>query len=172
MRHMDRMLNKLINTFVFGSTDRNYRNSEQFLHLIDVNCTGISRHLIHHVQCHYHGYIQFQKLHGKIKVSFNICGIDNIYDGKRLFIQYKITRYKLLAAVWTHRIDTGKIRNTGIVSFSYGTVFSVDGNTGKVSDMLIRTGQLVKKRCFSAVLIPYKCKCEDRFIGKRIFIFF
>ena len=45
------------------------------------------------------------------------------------------------------------------MAFDY-TVFTVYGNAGEVSYMLLRTCKLIKKCSFSTILISYQSKCQ------------
>ena len=90
LRHMQRMTCKFLNTFILRCRNRYNRNSKKCLHLIDVNGSAIAAHLVHHIQCQHHRYIQFHQLHGQIKISLNVGCIYNINNTCRLFIKNKL----------------------------------------------------------------------------------
>ena len=57
-RHMDGMINQLLDSLIFRSRNRDHRNSQQFLHLVYINRTTVFPDLIHHIQCQNHRNIQ------------------------------------------------------------------------------------------------------------------
>ena len=54
----------------------------------------------------------------------------------------------------------------------YHPVFSVYGNTGKISHMLIGAGQLIKQGGLAAVLVAHKRKGKYFTVRKGIFLLF
>ena len=50
----------------------------------------------------------------------------------------------------------------------YGTVFSVDGDPGEVTHMLVGAGKLVEERSLAAVLVAHQGKGYKGAVGQRI----
>ena len=57
--------------------------------LVKINLVAVLLDEIHHIYYDYHRKSDFNELRSKIKVSLDVCAIDNIQDGIRLII-YKI----------------------------------------------------------------------------------
>ena len=135
--HMNRMGNQLFNAFVFGCGNRNNRNAQKRLHLINQNGTAVFPHLIHHIKRQHHRDIQLHQLHRQIKVPFDICRIHDIDNSFWVLLQQKVSRHNLFAGIGGHRINAREIRYQRIFLSTDLTVLSVYRNTRKVSDMLI-----------------------------------
>ena len=88
---MDGMLYKLVNAFIFRRRDRYNRNAEHFLHPVYINGARVSRHFIHHIERNDHRNAHFKELHGKIKITFYVCRIDDIYYRLRLVLKYEVS---------------------------------------------------------------------------------
>ena len=84
--HMQCMLDQLSDTLIFRCGDRDDRDAEQLLHLIDEHGAAIVAHLIHHVQGEHHRHIELHQLHRQIQVSLNIRRIDDIDNALRVLI--------------------------------------------------------------------------------------
>ena len=166
------MPHKLVYTLILSRRNWNNRNAKQRLHCIYINRALISNDLIHHIKCHNHWQIHFQKLHCQIKVSLNIRCIYYIDNGSGLLIQNKIPGNNLFAAVRRHGIDARQVSNKRIGKALDGAILSVHCNTGKIADMLICTGQLIKQRSFATVLISYQRISQFLPLRQWIFILF
>ena len=81
---------QLVDALVSGSGNRNDGDAEEGLHAVDINGAVVGLDLIHHVERNDHRNIHLQKLHGKIEVSLDVGGIDDVDDGAGLVIQNKI----------------------------------------------------------------------------------
>ena len=101
LSHVDSVRNKLAYSLVFSSTDWNYRDAEHFGDALDIYRTAVISHFIHHIQRYYHRNMHFKQLKGKIEVSFNIRGIDDVYYAIGLFIYDKIPGNDLLLCIWS-----------------------------------------------------------------------
>ena len=81
---------QLVDALVSGSGNRNDGDAEEGLHAVDINGAVVGFDLIHHVERNDHRNLHFQKLHGKIEVSLDVGGVDDVDNGARLVIQNKI----------------------------------------------------------------------------------
>ena len=97
--HMNGMLYQFINSFILCRRNRDDRDSQHILHLIDQNGTAVFPHLIHHIQRKNHRNIQFHQLHRQIQISLNIRRIYNVDDSFWMFIKHKISCYDFLAGI-------------------------------------------------------------------------
>ena len=155
-RHMYRMLHQLIDSLVLGCGNRNNRNAKGILQQVDIDRTAVLAHLVHHVERKHHRDIQLDQLQRQVQISLYVRCIHNVDNTSRPVVQEKLTAHDLLTRIWGHRIDARKIRYQRVILIPDRTILSVYCNARKVSDMLIRSGQLVKKRRLSAVLIAGK----------------
>ena len=97
--YMNGMLYQFINSFILCRRNRDDRDSQHILHLIDQNGTAVFPHLIHHIQRKNHRNIQFHQLHRQIQISLNIRRIYNVDDSFWMFIKHKISCYDFLAGI-------------------------------------------------------------------------
>ena len=88
---MDSMLHQLFYTFILGCRNRYNSNSKTLFKLVHINSTSVITDFIHHVESNNNRYIQLNKLHCKVKISFNICRIYNIDYSIRLPFEDEIT---------------------------------------------------------------------------------
>ena len=138
------VVDQLPDTFVFCGGNGDDRNTQQGLHAVDVDGPVIVGDFIHHVECHDHGNMHFQKLHGQIQISFNIGGVYDIDDGLWFISENKISRYDFFTGVRRHGINTRKVGNSGVGMTFDRTILAVHRNAGEIAHMLVGTGQLVK----------------------------
>ena len=85
-RDVHGMAHQFIHPLIFCCRDWNHWNSKHFFHVIYINRTAISRHLVHHVKRHNSRYVHLQQLHRKIKISLDICRVHNIDDCLWMFL--------------------------------------------------------------------------------------
>ena len=166
--HMDRMSYQLIDAFIFGSGDRDYRHTEHRFHAVDIDGASVSVHLVHHVKRDDHRYIHLQKLHGQIQVSFDVGRVDDVDDALRLFIDDKISGNHFFGRIRRHRINTGKVCDQRVLLSADRPVLSVYRDTREVTYMLSGACQLVKQGRLSGVLISHQGKCQERSRRQRI----
>ena len=151
--HMDCMTDQFIHAFVFRSGNRDYGYSQERFHGVHIDGAVIAGDFIHHVQGYDHGNVHFQQLHGQIQITLYIRRIHDIDDSSGFLIQDKITGYDLFTAVRGHGINTGQVCHQSIRIPLDGTVLTVYGNSGEISHMLIRAGELIEQCSLAAVLI-------------------
>ena len=102
---MDRMLHELAHPLIFDSGDRDDRDLQEPLHLINQDGASIVFHFIHHIDRKHHRYPKLHQLHGEIEIAREIRRIHDIDDPRRLLLEDKFTRDDLLTRVRRKRID-------------------------------------------------------------------
>lgn len=163
------MADQFFNPLSFCRGNRDHRNSKRLFHLIHQHRTAVYSQFVHHIQCDDHRESQFQKLHRQIQVSLNIRGVYNIDDPFRFLLDHKFPCHDLLAAVWRHGVNPRQVRDQCVVMSSDHSIFPVHSDSRKISDMLLRSGQLIKQRRLSAILVSNQRKGESLAIRQRIF---
>ena len=166
--NVDRMADQLIHALIFGGGDRDHGHAEHGFHFIDLEGTAVAGDFVHHIQGNYHRRLHLQQLHGKIEVTFDVGGVDDVDDGFGLLVQNKIPGNQLFTGIGRHGIDSGEIGNQSIGLTPDYPVLTIYRNTGKIPDVLIGTGQLVEQGRLAAVLVSDQSKCKQRIIWKRI----
>ena len=166
--HMDGVVDQLVNAFIFGGGNGDHRHAQQGFHLVDIHRAAVGGHLVHHIQCHHHGHVHLQQLHGQVQVALNVGGIHDIDNALRLFLQHEIAGDDLLAGIGGHGIDARQIGNGGIGAALDGAVLAVHRHPGKVAHVAVGAGQLVKERRLAAVLVAHQRKGEQRPLRQRV----
>lgn len=121
---------------------------------VDADRTAVGPYLIHHIQRQDHGNSQLHELHGQVQIALNIRGVDNIDDPGRPGFHQEIPGYNFLTGIGRQRINPRQIGNRSFRIMANGPVLSIDGDTGKIPDMLLGTGQLIKQGRLAAILVP------------------
>ena len=165
---MDGMLHQLFNTFAAGGRDGNDRNTKEGLQFVNIDGITVSAHFIHHVEGDDHGNVHFQELYSQIQIALNICGVNDIDDRMRFFVEYKFAGDQFLTAVGGHGINAGQVRDKRVGIMADRTVFTADGHAGKVADMLVGSCELIEQCGLAAVLISHQGKSQKGVIGQWI----
>ena len=165
---MHRMVNQLLDTQVLGCRDRYHRHSQKVLHGVHIHRSSVGAQLVHHIKGYNHGDIELQELQCQEQVSFYICGIYDVYDSLGLFVQNKVTRHQLLAAVGGHGVDAGKVGDQCVWMSFYNPVLPVHCNAREVAHMLVHSCKLVEKGGLTAVLVAHQGKCQKCSVGQGI----
>jgi len=125
---------------------------------LHIDGATVGAHLIHHVEGQYHGDPQLQKLQSKVEITLDIGGIHNIDDAIRLLIQDEIPGDDLLLGIGPQRIDAWQIDDGAIFLAPDIAHFLIDGDAGKIADMLIGAGKGIEQGGFAAILIAGQCE--------------
>ena len=129
-------------------------------------------HLVHHVECEHYRSLQCHKLQRQVQVALYVRRVNDVYYTVGLLFQNERARDNFFRRVGRKRIYAGKIRYKSVRAAFYRATFLVDRNAGKVTDMLVRSRKLIKKRRLSAVLVSGKCESERFVFWKRVLRFF
>ena len=73
--HVDGVPHDLVHSFVLHGTDGDNGYAEHFFHLVDVYCSAIVSHFVHHVEGKDDGDIEFHQLYGQIEIALYVCCI-------------------------------------------------------------------------------------------------
>ena len=160
-RHVQCMVDQLVDSLVFRRRNGYDRNSERRLQIVYADRAAVRAHLVHHIQRQDHRNPKLHELHGEVKIPLDVGGVDDIDNAARAGIQKEIARYDLFTRIRGQRINTGQIGHGGFRMIADRTVLAVDGDAGKISDVLIGARELIEKGRLAAVLIAGKGK------GKR-----
>ena len=156
--HMDGMIHQLADALALQSGDWHHRDPQPLFQFVDQHGTAVLPDFIHHVQSQNHRNVQLHQLHGQIEVALNVGGIHNVDDALGFLLQNKPAGHQLLTGVRRHGIDSGKIRDQGVLLAANNAVLAIHGDTGEVSHMLVGAGQLVKQGRLAAVLVSCQRK--------------
>ena len=115
-----------------------------FRHLFHINGIPVLFHQVHHVHCHHHRQSDFNKLGGKIEVSFQVRAIDDVQNGIRLFIDQVVSGHLFFHGVGRKGINTGQILDDHIFVSLQDAVLLFYCNAGPVSHILGTAGEFIK----------------------------
>ena len=167
---MDGVVDQLINAFIGRRCDRNDRDSKHLFHFVDPDAASVTAHLVHHIESQDHGNADLHQLHREVQVALDVRGVDYINDSLGMFPEDKLSCDDLLAAVWGHGIDSRQVRDQRVVMSADHAVLSVHSDAGEIANVLIGSGELVKKRRLAAVLVPCQRKSQLRAFRQRVLI--
>ena len=162
-RDMDRMIYQLLDSLILCGRYGNYGNPKLELKGIHVDGAAILPYLIHHVKRYDYRQAQLYELQRKIEIAFDIRGIDDVYDAIRVTLEYEIPGNDLLVREGRQGIYARGINDRDIIMTADDTALAVNGDTGKVADMLVRSRKLVEQRGLAAVLVSRKGE-DDRHV--------
>ena len=146
-------LNKILDSLILCRADRDDRDSKFLRHLFVVDCSSVAAYLVHHIECKHHWNVHLKKLQGQIQISLYVCRIHNIDNSVGFFFENKIPCDDLLICVGSNRIDSREVDDSTVLRRPDFSHFLIYGHAGEIPYVLVRSCQLIKKRCFSAILI-------------------
>ena len=158
LRNAQRLDNKLLHAVAGRGADRYNRNAEPLRQRGNVDRAAVSGQLVHHVQRQHHRQAKGQQLQREVEVALQVCGVDNVDNSVRLGLQNEIPRDNLLRGVGAQGVNSRQINHCGVLLLPNLPGFLVNGDAGKIADVLVGAGELVKQRRFAAVLISGKRK--------------
>ena len=130
------MPHDLVHSFVLHGTDGDNGYAEHFFHLVDVYCSAIVSHFVHHVEGKDDGDIEFHQLYGQIEIALYVCCIDDVDDAAGIVFQYEAAAYHLFARVGAEAVDAGEVDDGCFGEAFYVAVFALDCHTGEVANVL------------------------------------
>ena len=137
LSNVNGMAYQFVNALVLCRGNRHNRYSEHFLHFVDIHGSAVSADFVHHIKGKHNGYFQLHELKRQIKIALNICGVNNIYDTSRLLFKNKAARNQLFARIRRKGIYSRQIRHLCVGIAADCSVFTVNGDPGKITDVLI-----------------------------------
>jgi len=86
-RHVDGMLDELVNALVLCRRDRHDGNAEGSLEPVDIDGPTVGGHLVHHVERNDHRYVKLHELKREIEVALDVGGVEDVDDRVGLVIE-------------------------------------------------------------------------------------
>ena len=108
---------------------------------------------VHHIDGDHDRYAKLGQLGGQIKIALEVRSVDDVEYRVGTIADQIVTRHYLLEGVGRQGIDSGQVGDYYTVMLFEPSLLLLDGYAGPVSDELIRAGQGVEQRGFSAVRI-------------------
>ncbi len=134
------------------------RNAELLGELLDVDHVAALLDNIHHVQRDNDRNAHFKQLGGQVQVTLDVGRIDEVHDGVRLLVYEVVACYDLLERVRRQRVNTRQVSDGDFLVGLELAFLLLDRNARPVTDVLRRTGQIVKHGRLAAVRVAGKCQ--------------
>ena len=167
--NVDGVVDQFVDAFAGQCIDGDDGDAERRLEFIDVDRAAVVHDFVQEVQGDDHGRVQLEELHREVQVPLDVRAVDDVDDALRFFPQDELSCDDLLTGVGRHRVDARKVCDQGLrVLFDFA-VLAVHRDAGEVPDVLVRAGQLVEQRRFSAVLVAGQCKGQGLALRQRRF---
>ena len=124
--------------------------------LLDVDLITVLADDIHHVDGDDHGDAELSELGGEIQVTLEVRAVDDVQDRVGTLGDEVVTGDDFLQRVGGQGVNTGKVHDDHIIMLFQSALLLFHGDAGPVADKLIRAGQGVEKRRFTAVGVARK----------------
>ena len=121
--------------------------------LRDVDLIAVLADHVHHVDGNHHRNAQLGQLRGQVQVALQVGTIDQVQDGVGALGDQIIPGYDLLQRVRRERINAGQVHDDDVVMLLETSFLLFHRNAGPVTNELIRTGQGIEQRRFTAVRV-------------------
>ena len=164
-RDVQRMVDELLDALVFRRRNRDDRDAERRLELIDVDVAAVRPHLVHHVQREHHRDAELHDLHREIEIALEVRRVDDVDDAVRMRVQEEIARDDLLIRIRRQRVHAREIRHARVRVQLHLPVLAVDRHAREIADVLVRARQLVEERRLAAVLVADERERNRRILG-------
>ena len=168
LRHVDRVLDQLVDALVLGGGDGDHGDPQQLLHGVHVHAAAVAGHLVHHVQGDDHGDVHLQKLHGQVEVALDIRGVHDVDDAPGLVNEDEVPAHQLLAGIGGHGVDARQVRDPGVGPAADRPVLPVHGDAGEVAHVLVGAGELVEEGGLAAVLVAHQGEAQQGALGQGV----
>ena len=149
-------ISRLHYAVAFKCGDLNNLNPEFSRKFLDVDFVAVLSYNVHHVDSHNNGNAEFGQLGRKIKVSFEVRTVNDVQNRVRTFADKIISCNNFLQGVGGKGINTGKVGYRNTVMFFKFTFLFLNRYSRPVTYELVRAGQSVEQRCFTAVRVTRK----------------
>ena len=153
---LDAHLSGLHRAVAVKSGDLDDLAAELLAELLDVDLVAVLPDQVHHVDGDDHRKTDLDELCCEIKVTLDVCSIDDIQDDIGLIIDEVISCDDFLECVRAQGINTRKVLNDDILVSLQTAFLFFDSNTRPVTDVLCTAGQVVEQRCLAAVRVSGK----------------
>ncbi|GBE30237.1 hypothetical protein BMS3Bbin04_01269 [bacterium BMS3Bbin04] len=122
--------------------------------MIRTNINSLRFGLVRHVQHTEHRDTQLLELQQQVEVSFEVGGIQNVYNQIGLFIQDKISGDHFLYGIGREAVGAGQVYYFNCDAVTYHVPdFFLYCDSGIISDVLMLTGDGIEQTGFSGVRV-------------------
>ena len=133
-----------------------HRTLQTLRELFDIYFISVLAKNIHHIYRNDYGDTKLYELRGKIEISLYIRTVDYIKYSVGTLYGKIISCHDLLKRIRRKTVYTGQVYHYRAFVLSQLSFLLFNGNTGPVSNILIKSRKRIKKRCFSTVWIARK----------------
>ena len=131
----------------------NYFAAELAGKLLGVYLIAVLANNIHHVDGDNNRYAELHKLCGQIKVSFQVCSVDNVQYRVGTLGNEVISCNNLFKRVWRQGVNTRKVGDYNAVVLFKLTFLFLYRNARPVTYKLVGAGKCVEQGSFTAVRV-------------------
>ena len=156
LRSIDRCLGSLHDARALQCGDLNDLAAELTGQLRRIDSVAVLLDDIHHINGEDDRDTKLGKLCRQVQVTLEVGTVDDVEDGVGTLINQVVSRDDFLQRVGGQRIDTGKVGDNHAVVLLQLTFFFLNRNARPVTDELVRAGQCVEQRGFTAVRVAGK----------------
>ena len=157
VHHPVRILNELGDVVVVPRRDGDHRNAQAGGKPVAVNDDPLLLHLVHKVQGHHRGPLQFQKLHGQVEVPLQVGGIYDVDNGVGLPLQDVLPRHDLLHGVGGEGVDPRQIhQGKALLPHVGDALLLLHRHPRPVAHILVGPGEGVEERGLSRVGVSHQ----------------
>ena len=133
--------------------DLHHRAAQLTGQLLGVDLVAVLADHIHHVDGDDHGDAQLGKLGGQVEVTLQIGSVDDVEDGVGPLTDQVVTSHHFLQRVGRQGVDAGQVHDDHILVLLQLAFLLLHGNTGPVTNKLVRARQRIEQRGLTAVRV-------------------
>ena len=138
------------------SGDLNDRAAQLAGEFLDVDLVAVLLDNVHHVDGHDHRDAELGQLRGEVEVPLQVGAVDNVQNRIGPLRDQVVPGDDLFECVGGQRINTGKVHDDDVVMLLQLAFLLFDRDAGPVADELVRAGQRIEQRGFTAVRVARK----------------
>ena len=144
------------NACALQSGDLQNRAAQLTGQLLDVDLVSVLLDDVHHVDRHDDRDAKLGQLRGEVEVTLKVRAVDDVQNRVWALGDQIVTGDDLFERVGGQRINTGKVHDHDVVMLFQLAFLLFDRDARPVADELVRTGQRVEQRGFTAVRVARK----------------
>ena len=144
------------NACALQSGDLQNRAAQLTGQLLDVDLVSVLLDDVHHVDRHDDRDAKLGQLCGEVEVTLKVRAVDDVQNRVGALGDQVVTGDDLFERVGGQRINTGKVHDHDVVVLLQLAFLLFDRDARPVADELVRTGQRVEQRGFTAVRVARK----------------
>ena len=138
------------------SGDLNDRAAQLAGEFLDVDLVAVLLDDVHHVDGHDHRDAELGQLRGEVEVPLQVGAVDDVQNRIGTLRDQVVPGDDLFECVGGQRINTGKVHDDDVVMLLQLAFLLFDRDAGPVADELVRAGQRIEQRGFTAVRVARK----------------